>query len=136
MTEFIDKRKSCAEMTDSTSTQCSCWSELSVLMANIKAFNCKRIKETQKILTKHKTACISVFSECKKSEDHSVRAVYKCMEDHSMGFINQTLDTLGKTERSCIILIFKLIFSLIADAATDGAKLENRFLAEFGFLSD
>ena len=72
-------------------------------MANIKAFNCKRIKETQKILTKHKTACISVFSECKKSEDHSVEAVYSCMEDHSMGFINQSLDSLGKRGRSVSI---------------------------------
>ena len=106
MTEFTDKSTNCRGMTESISNQCQCWSEVSVLMANIKTFNCKRIKETQKIVTKHKSACISVFSTCKKSEDHSVEAVYSCMNDHSMGFINQTLDTLGKTELSlhgCIL---------------------------------
>jgi len=115
MTEFSDKSKECREMTDSKSNQCKCWSDLSVLMANIKAFNCKRIKTTQKLLTSHKNACIKVFSKCKKSEDHSVEAVYSCMEDHSMSFINQSLDSL-------------------ADAAVVGAKVEQRS-AVLTFLS-
>ena len=115
MTEFSDKSKECREMTDSTSNQCKCWSDLSVLMANIKAFDCKRIKTTQKLLTGHKNDCIKVFSKCKKSEDHSVEAVYSCMEDHSMGFINQSLDSLGKMKSS--IILFKLIFSTLAEAA-------------------
>ena len=95
MTEFNDKSKECRGLTDSISNQCKCWSDLSVLMANIKQFNCKRIKATQKMLTTHKNDCIKVFSKCKKSEDHSVEAVYSCMEDHSMGFINQSLVSLG-----------------------------------------
>ena len=77
------------------SNQCQCWSDLSVLMGDIKEFNCKRIKATQKLVTRHKADCIKVFSECKRSEDHSVEAVYSCMEDHSMGFINQSLTSLG-----------------------------------------
>merc|ERR1712062_80518 len=115
MTEFNDKSKECRGLTDSISNQCKCWSDLSVLMANIKQFNCKRIKATQKMLTTHKNDCIKVFSKCKKSEDHSVEAVYSCMEDHSMGFINQSLVSL-------------------AEAAVDGSKVEQRF-REFHFLS-
>merc|ERR1711990_448640 len=115
MTEFNDKSKVCRGLTDSISNQCKCWSDLSVSMANIKTFNCKRIKATQKMLTTHKNDCIKVFSKCKKSEDHSVEAVYSCMEDHSMGFINQSLVSL-------------------AEAAVDGSKVEQRF-REFQFLS-
>jgi len=115
MTNFTDKSKLCRAMTDSVSKQCTCWSELSEIMASIKTFNCKRIKATQKAVTQHKSACIAVFSKCKRSEDHSVEAVYSCMHDHSMTFINQTLDSL-------------------ADAAATGAKVEKR-LRELNFLS-
>jgi len=115
MIEFNNKSKECRALTESISNQCTCWSELSVIMADIKEFDCKRIKATQKLVTSHKADCIKVFSKCKRSEDHSVEAVYSCMEDHSMGFINQTLDSL-------------------ADAAVDGSKVEQR-LREFTFLS-
>jgi len=115
MIEFNNKSKECRALTESISNQCTCWSELSVIMADIKEFDCKRIKATQKLVTSHKADCIKVFSKCKRSEDHSVEAVYSCMEDHSMGFINQTLNTL-------------------ADAAVDGSKVEQR-LREFTFLS-
>ena len=64
-------------------------------MEEIKALDCKKIKETQKQVTKHKADCIKVFSKCKRSEDHSVEAVYSCMDDHSMVFINQSLLSLG-----------------------------------------
>merc|ERR1712183_335647 len=115
MIEFNNKSKECRALTESISNQCTCWSELSVIMADIKEFDCKRIKATQKLVTSHKADCIKVFSKCKRSEDHSVEAVYSCMEDHSMGFINQTLGSL-------------------ADAAVDGSKVEQR-LREFTFLS-
>merc|ERR1719219_1429262 len=52
-------------------------------------------KKTQKLVTEHKKECIKVFSKCKKTEDASVEAVYSCMHDHSMNFINQSLDSLA-----------------------------------------
>ena len=61
-----------------------------------------------------------------------MEAVYSCMEDHSMGFINQSLDSLGKNKIS--INLFKLIFSILADAAVVGAKVEQRS-AVLTFLS-
>jgi len=115
MTEFNDKSKECRGLTESVSSQCQCWSDLTVIMAEIKEFDCKRIKATQKLVTSHKADCIKVFSKCKRSEDHAVEAVYSCMEDHSMAFINQSLLSL-------------------AEAAVDGAKVEERF-REFTFLS-
>lgn len=115
MKDFTNKSEECRAMTDSVSKQCKCWSDLTVIMEEIKTLDCKRIKETQKAVTKHKGDCIKVFSKCKKSEDHSVEAVYSCMDDHSMSFINQSLVSL-------------------AEAAVDGSKVEER-LREFTFLS-
>ena len=43
-----------------------------------------------------KKKCIETFQACKKMEDKSVESVYYCMEDHSMSFINQTSESLGK----------------------------------------
>merc|ERR1711874_244205 len=108
MSEFNDKSKECRGLTESVSNQCQCWSDLTVIMADIKEFDCKRIKAAQKLVASHKADCIKVFSKCKRSEDHAVEAVYSCMEDHSMAFINQSL--LG-----------------LAEAAVDGAKVEERF---------
>ena len=95
MKDFDNKSEECRAMTDSVSKQCKCWSDLTVLMEEIKTLDCKRIKETQKAVTSHKGDCIKVFSKCKRSEDHSVEAIYSCMDDHSMQFINQSLISLG-----------------------------------------
>jgi len=116
MKDFDNKSEECRAMTDSVSKQCKCWSDLTVLMEEIKTLDCKRIKETQKAVTSHKGDCIKVFSKCKRSEDHSVEAVYSCMDDHSMKFINQSLTSL-------------------ADAATSGAAKAEQRLREFTVLS-
>ena len=34
-------------------------------------------------------------------EDKSVESVYYCMEDHSMKFINQTVESLGRYKNKC-----------------------------------
>jgi len=116
MKDFDNKSEECRAMTDSVSKQCKCWSDLTVLMEEIKTLDCKRIKETQKAVTSHKGDCIKVFSKCKRSEDHSVEAVYSCMDDHSMKFINQSLTSL-------------------AEAATNGAAKAEQRLREFTVLS-
>ena len=96
MNDAIANSKNCQKLTESVTDQCKCWQNQSILVGRIKQFNCLA-KATQKLVTAHKNECIKVFGVCKKKEDATVEAVYSCMNDHSMGFINQTLDTLGKT---------------------------------------
>ena len=96
MSDAIANSKACQALTDSVTDQCKCWANQSILVGRIKQFNCLA-KSTQKLVTAHKNECIKVFGTCKKKEDATVEAVYSCMNDHSMGFINQSLDSLGKT---------------------------------------
>ena len=95
MNDAIANSKNCQKLTESVTDQCKCWQNQSILVGRIKQFNCLA-KATQKLVTAHKNECIKVFGVCKKKEDATVEAVYSCMNDRSMGFINQTLDTLGK----------------------------------------
>jgi len=94
MKETTDKSKICIGLTDSSTEQCACWAEHAITVARIKQLDCQG-KKTQKLVTEHKKECIKVFSKCKKTEDASVEAVYSCMHDHSMNFINQSLDSLA-----------------------------------------
>ena len=94
MKETTDKSKICIGLTNSSTEQCACWAEHAITVARIKQLDCQG-KKTQKLVTEHKKECIKVFSKCKKTEDASVEAVYSCMHDHSMNFINQSLDSLG-----------------------------------------
>jgi len=114
MSDAIANSKACQALTDSVTDQCKCWANQSILVGRIKQFNCLA-KSTQKLVTAHKNECIKVFGTCKKKEDATVEAVYSCMNDHSMGFINQSLDSL-------------------AVAAVEGTKAENR-VREFHLLS-
>ena len=68
-------------------------------MNKIKNMDCKA-KATQKAVTAHKNACVGVFSNCKKKEDASIAHIVYCMNDHSMGFINQSSESLGRVS-SC-----------------------------------
>jgi len=94
MKETTDKSKICIGLTNSSTEQCACWAEHAITVARIKQLDCQG-KKTQKLVTEHKKECIKVFSKCKKTEDASVEAVYSCMHDHSMNFINQSLDSLA-----------------------------------------
>merc|ERR1711936_1204012 len=94
MSDAVSNSKKCQKLTNSTTDQCNCWANQTVLMNRIKQFDCLA-KKTQKLVTAHQNACIAVFSNCKKKEDASVSHVAYCMNDHSMAFINQSTDTLG-----------------------------------------
>ena len=94
MSDAVGNSKKCQALTDSSTEQCNCWANQTVLMKKIKEFDCLA-KKTQKLVTAHKNACIKVFSVCKKTEDASVAHVNHCMHDHSMAFINQSTDSLG-----------------------------------------
>ena len=94
MSDAISNSKKCQALTNSTSDQCTCWANQTVLMNKIKNLDCLA-KSTQKAITAHKNACIKVFSSCKKKEDASVAHVLYCMHDHSMSFINQSSESLG-----------------------------------------
>ena len=102
--DAIANSRKCQALTTSASEQCACWANQTVLINKIKKFDCLA-KSTQKAITAHKNACIKVFSNCKKKEDASVAHVLYCMHDHSMGFINQSSESLGSSR----VLIIKLI---------------------------
>ena len=108
MSDAVDNSKKCQELTNSTSAQCTCWANQTVLMNKIKEMDCAA-KSTQKEVTKQKNACIKVFGNCKKKEDASVSHVLYCMHDHSMDFINQSTDSLGSSRAS--LEINKIFFS-------------------------
>ena len=130
MNDAIDNSKKCQKLIDSTTDQCNCWANQSVLVQKIKKFSCLA-KATQKLVTKHKENCKDVFKVCKKEEDASVEAVYSCMNDHSMGFINQSLDSLGNSDTPTV---FRNNFIFLALAAVDGAKAASR-LRDFHLFS-
>jgi len=92
--DAIANNKRCQSLTDDVSAQCACWINQTIVIDRIKEFKCSA-KATQKLVTKHKNACIETFKECKKKEDKSVESVYYCMHDHSMKFINQTTESLA-----------------------------------------
>ena len=94
MSDAVSNSKKCQDLTNSTSAQCACWANQTVLMKKIKESHCQA-KSTQKAVTAHKNACVKVFSNCKKKEDASVSHVLYCMHDHSMSFINQSSESLG-----------------------------------------
>jgi len=94
MSDAVGNSKKCQELTNSSTDQCTCWANQTILMKKIKEFNCLA-KSTQKTVTAHKNACIKVFGNCKKKEDASVEHVLHCMHDHSMGFINQSSESLA-----------------------------------------
>ena len=99
MSDAVSNSKKCQDLTNSTSAQCACWANQTVLMKKIKESHCQA-KSTQKAVTAHKNACVKVFSNCKKKEDASVSHVLYCMHDHSMTFINQSTDSLGSTRET------------------------------------
>ena len=107
MSDAMSNSKKCQELTTSTSDQCTCWANQTLLINKIKNFDCLA-KSTQKAVTAHKNACIKVFGNCKKKEDASVAHVLYCMHDHSMGFINQSSESLGsrRVSRTKLIQIF------------------------------
>ena len=43
-----------------------------------------------------------MFRQCKKDDSDAVEAIYHCMGEHSMAFINQTADSLRKYSNSFI----------------------------------
>merc|ERR1711894_399864 len=92
--DAIANNKRCQSLTDDVSAQCACWINQTIVIDRIKEFKCSA-KATQKLVTKHKNACIETFKKCKKKEDKSVESVYYCMHDHSMKFINQTTESLA-----------------------------------------
>ena len=104
MSDATANSKKCQELTLSTSDQCTCWANQTVLINKIKNWDCLA-KSTQKAVTHQKNRCIKVFSNCKKKEDASIAHVLYCMNDHSMRFINQSSETLGSSR----VLIIKLI---------------------------
>ena len=104
MSDAISNSKKCQGLTTSTSDQCTCWANQTVLMNKIKNMDCLA-KSTQKAVTAHKNACIRVFGNCKSKEDASIAHVLYCMHDHSMGFINQSSESLG----SCRVSRTKLM---------------------------
>ena len=65
------------------------------MIDKIKDYGCNT-KDKQKEVTDFKKKCIATFQACKQMEDKSVESVYYCMDDHSMSFINQTKESLGK----------------------------------------
>ena len=99
MSDAIGNSKKCQELTTSTSDQCTCWANQTVLMNKIKNMDCLA-KSTQKAVTAHKNACVGVFSNCKKKEDASIAHILYYMHDHSMAFINQSLESLGSCRGS------------------------------------
>ena len=108
MSDAVSNSQKCQQLTNSTSAQCTCWANQTVLMNKIKEMDCQA-KSTQKEVTKQKNACVKVFGNCKKKEDASVSHVLYCMHDHSMDFINQSTDSLGSSRAS--LRISKIFFS-------------------------
>merc|ERR1712227_185132 len=94
MQDAIAANKLCQSLTEDVAAQCACWINQTTLIDKIKAFKCQA-KADQKKVTQFKNKCIDTFKACKKMEDKSVESVYYCMEDHSMKFINQTVESLA-----------------------------------------
>jgi len=63
--DAIANNKRCQSLTDDVSAQCACWINQTIVIDRIKEFKCSA-KATQKLVTKHKNACIETFKECKK----------------------------------------------------------------------
>merc|ERR1712172_203839 len=94
MQDAIAANKLCQSLTEDVAAQCACWINQTILIDKIKDFKCQA-KADQKKVTQFKNKCIDTFKACKKMEDKSVESVYYCMEDHSMKFINQTVESLA-----------------------------------------
>merc|ERR1719154_873320 len=94
MEDAIAANKLCQSLTEDVAAQCTCWINQTILIDQIKELKCQA-KADQKKVTQFKNKCIETFKACKKMEDKSVESVYYCMEDHSMKFINQTVESLA-----------------------------------------
>merc|ERR1719264_2256178 len=94
MEDAIAANKLCQSLTEDVAAQCTCWINQTILIDKIKELKCQA-KADQKKVTQFKNKCIETFKACKKMEDKSVESVYYCMEDHSMKFINQTVESLA-----------------------------------------
>merc|ERR1719500_1826557 len=94
MKDAIAANKLCQSLTEDVAAQCTCWINQTILIDKIKELKCQA-KADQKKVTQFKNKCIETFKACKKMEDKSVESVYYCMEDHSMKFINQTVESLA-----------------------------------------
>merc|ERR1719339_218396 len=94
MEDAIAANKRCQSLTEDVPAQCTCWINQTILIDQIKELKCQA-KADQKKVTQFKNKCIETFKACKKMEDKSVESVYYCMEDHSMKFINQTVESLA-----------------------------------------
>ena len=74
--------------------QCTCWGKAMLLKDKIQDLNCK-INNEKNQTTINKNACVAVFRSCKNIEDASVAMIDSCMDDHSMGVLNMTAQSLN-----------------------------------------
>ena len=96
MLEFKKFTNTCltAEMRNNAILQCTCCGQAMPMRDDIKHMNCSMNNEKNQT-TINKNACVAVFRSCKNMEDASVAMIDSCMDDHSMGVLNMTAQSLN-----------------------------------------